>query len=67
MDHILKGIFPKYIIGYDRLKLYFKIYTPQNEILGTPLLPTSVFQVLVQSVSSLCEYVSLCVRTITFE
>jgi len=28
------------LISYDWLKLYTKIYTPKNEILGTPLTET---------------------------
>jgi len=32
-----KDIFLTDIIGYGRLKLYLKIYTPKNEILGAPL------------------------------
>jgi len=31
------NIFLTDIIGYDRLRLYLKIYTSQDEILGTPL------------------------------
>jgi len=33
----LRDIFLTDIIGYDRLKLQLKIYTPENEILGMPL------------------------------
>ena len=36
-----KGHFLTDIIGYDMLKLYLKIYTHKNEILGTPLLTDS--------------------------
>jgi len=33
-----EDIFLTDMIGYDRLKLYLKIYAPKNEILGTPLI-----------------------------
>jgi len=47
-----RDIFLTDIIGYDKLKLYLKIYTTENEIRGTPL--NDKFKRGLQSYTSCC-------------